>query len=230
MNIFGTSIPKSGTHLLVNIFEKLGFETIACRKVGGAERLPEDFEAKTDRPSYLYAHLRATPQTVRDVERQGLQTVVMIRDPRDICLSMADFLQSGRPKSSHKAEPSLSKMGRRQLILDTIRGFKLPGYRTAPVSRICEGWLEWSRHGALIVRYEDVVDSVRTGVAMQEWKVLGLCPQRVLDASVASYKRSGTTFNRGESERWRDEFDDELQAFWRKHAGETAGLLGYPPF
>ena len=228
MNIFGTSIPKSGTHLLVDIFERMGYETLACRKVGRVETLPEEFDVRTDKPCYIYAHYRAKEQIVRQIEGMGLPIVVMIRDPRDICLSMADFLHSGRPKSSHRLEPSLSKMTRRELIIGTILGFNLPGYPTRPMSEICRGWLEWSQHGALVVRYEDVVNSVLTGEPMLDWSVLDLCPARVLEATVASYKRSGTTFNRGEIERWRDEFDDELQALWREHVGDVTSLLGYP--
>jgi hypothetical protein len=96
------------------------------------------------------------------------------------------------------------------------------GFRTIVLIR--DGWKKWQEHDALVLRYEDIGRSVRSGILMQELRAIGLDPRTFLAAAEKRLKLRGKP--PGEC-RWQREFDDELQEVWAIHAQGVAASLGY---
>ncbi len=232
MRIFGASIPKSGTHFLTGIFREMGFSTLACRKVVDGNRrrmvLPEAALGAGAGDVYAYGHWRAKRESARQLADAGYAVLVLIRDPRDICLSMADFLKAGLPADVHKRVPELRHQPLREIIAGCIRGYRLDAFKQPGIRETCEGWLDWRRHGAVVLRYEDASAAVAERRTLPDLAGLGLDPDRFLAASVRCYRAaSSSTMNKGVSFRWRSEFDDDLRDLWRREAAGVAAALGY---
>lgn len=230
MKLFCTSIPKSGTHLLTSIFSRIGYSTHACRKAFGlpAHVLPEEVRNPKGDNIYAYGHYRYDARLADQLTDAGYKLAVLIRDPRDIALSMADYLKAGNPKRAHQAEPELSQMSHMELLLDTMHGFQLPNYNSAPMRTVCSGWLDWTARGAIVLRYEDLAQSAALGEPLGAWRSLGLCPDAMLEATRACFGGKSETLNKAVANRWRSEFNDVLKAIWALQAPMVATSLGYP--
>jgi hypothetical protein len=218
-----TSVPKSGTHLLASIFAAMGYRTLAHPKAKGRKIL-EGCEFAPDEDVCIYGHWRVEPSAVARLAQHDFRVLVMLRDPRDACLSMADFLKSGKHKAAVEAEPALLQMSLDDLRRGAITGFDLPGYKAPPIRRICEGWKGWQDHGAVVLKYESIGQSVASGILMHELRAVGLDPRQFLDAARRRYRPTGPATG---ANRWRHEFDDGLRALWQAHAQGVASSLGY---
>ncbi len=229
MKLFCTSIPKSGTHLLTSMFSRLGYTTLPCRKVDGVlQVLPDEVLHLQGDDIYAFGHFRYDPELASQLTHAGFKLAVLIRDPRDIALSMADYLAAGLPKSVHRRERRLMRMSREDLLINTIRGFKLPNYHSAPIRKVCAGWMDWTASGAIVLRYEDLAMSFALDVPLDAWRGLGLCPDTMLAVARECFGGKSETINTATINRWRKEFDDVLGAIWAKHASHVARSLGYP--
>jgi hypothetical protein len=229
MRVLGTSIPKSGTNLLYHAFQKLGFDVEIARKAEGIAKLTAALHAKPDSPDrYIRCHWRVQDDVVEAVLAAGYKIVVLIRDPRDICLSMTDFLLSGRPRPLIAQEPSLPRMSRDEILEKMICGATLPNYRFEHVRTVCAGWLEWKKYGALIWRYEDLEEAVRLRTPVSEAAVLGLDPEKFLDALVSVFgNKSLENVNTASVARWKREFDRKTIDLWNENARGLATTFGF---
>ncbi|WP_372622598.1 hypothetical protein [Falsiroseomonas sp.] len=228
MRIFGTSFPRAGTHLLTAAFARLGFATVACPKLGLSVRVEALQPALRPGQVYAYGHWRAEPAAVAALREHGFQVIVLLRDPRDLCLSLADFLRAGEPASLIAREPWIQALDRRELVARLITGTDLADFNGLPIARRCEGWIEWQDHGAVLLRYEALHDSARRSASLAGLAALGLDPAAfgaTLGACLGD--RGGRTFNTGRADRWREEFDDGLIALWNRHARGVATRFGY---
>jgi hypothetical protein len=218
-----TSVPKSGTHLLAAIFRAMGYRQMAHPKAKGRKIL-DGCEFGPDEAVCIYGHWRFLPESAERLAQRGFRTIVMLRDPRDICLSMADFLKTGKHKAAVAAEPSLLDLPLDEIRRRVITGFDLPGYKSPPIRRICEGWKEWQDHGAVVLKYEAIGQSVASGIFMNELQAIGLSPEGFLDAARSCYRPTGAASG---AARWRHEFDAELRTLWQSEARGVASSLGY---
>lgn len=221
----GLSIPKAGTHLLVAIFKGMGYRLYPHPKKRG-RRILDGIDPDPALPAYVYGHWRYSADAAARLAGAGFAPLVLLRDPRDICLSMADYLKAGRHPTAHIAEPGLSDLPLADLREGAIRGFDLPNYTSPPISRICEGWLPWADHGALLFRYEDIAARARRGEPFGEVAAIGLDPAAFGRAARDRF-RPGGGGDRG-GYRWESQFDDRLRDIWRRHASGVAATLGYP--
>jgi hypothetical protein len=218
-----TSVPKAGTHLLASIFAAMGYRAIAHPKAKGRQIL-DGCDFAPDEDVCLYGHWRVEPRAVARLADRDFRIVVMLRDPRDTCLSMADFLKSGKHKAAVAAEPALLDMSLDELRRGAIVGFDLPGYKAPPIRRICEGWKGWQDHGAVVLRYEGIGQSVASGLFMNELRAIGIDPAEFLQAARRRYRPTGPASG---ANRWRHEFDAGLRDLWREQAAGVAASLGY---
>jgi hypothetical protein len=221
--LIGLSIPKAGTHLLVAIFKHMGYRPVVHPMAPGRQLLDDiDFQSGGD--VYVYGHWRAQPEAANRLADHGFRTIVLIRDPRDICLSMADSLKAGRMPGALKAEPSIATKSIRELQISVIEGFDLPKYKTSPIGKICDGWKRWQDQGAVIIRYEDIGRSVRSGILMSELQAADIDPHAFLEAARLKFKPRNPMAAAG---RWQKEFDAELRQIWKMYASGVAASLGY---
>ena len=218
-----TSLPKAGTHLLVSIFAAMGYRALAHPKAKG-RRILEGCDFAPDENVCVYGHWRVDSSAVARLAQHDFQIVVMLRDPRDTCLSMADVLKSGKHKAAVEAEPALLEMSLDELRRGAITGFDLPGYKSPPIRRICEGWTGWQDHGAVVLKYESIGQSVASGLFMNELLAIDIDPADFLQAARRRYRPTGPASG---ANRWRLEFDAGLRTLWHEQAAGVASSIGY---
>ena len=223
-----TSLPKSGTHLLVSTFEKLDFRVEKARKKQG--QAPFDRFAAIDGNLAIFCHYRASDKRIVDwVAANGFKVLVLIRDPRDVCLSYVDYIASGQPKDYVKADPTLQFQSRDKLLRAVIEGYDHNGIKIAPVRDRTEGWLQWTKRGGVLTRFELLVH-VASGLQRAAFiKPFDVNVSTFTDALVASYGRGESlTFNKGTTQRWEREFSADDVKLWNANAVGVAARLGYP--
>jgi hypothetical protein len=228
MRIFGTSFPRAGTHLLTAAFARMGFATVPCPKLGLTVRPEALRQALVDGPAYAYGHWRAEPAAVAALREHGFGVILLLRDPRDLCLSLADFFLAGQPAELIARAPWIRALDRREVVARLITGTDLADYTGWPIARRCANWVEWAQSGAAVLRYEDLHEPALRRAAAARLAPLGLDPA-AFDAALAASlgDRAGRTFNTGEAHRWRREFDAGLVALWNREAAGCATLFGY---
>lgn len=221
--IMGICVPKAGTHLLTDIFAAMGFRTLAQRKVEGRQ-IFEGCDFAPDESVYAYGHWRRNPGVPERLAHLQFRLLLLLRDPRDIWLSMADFLKGGQPRAAILGDPSLLNRSLPELRRMVIAGFQVPGFTCRPIRSHCEGWRKWQDHGAVVLRYEQIGHSVASGIHMKELLAVGVDPSAFLEAARATYRPPGPGPG---AVRWRTEFDAELRGLWKEHATGVAASLGY---
>jgi hypothetical protein len=221
--LMGISVPKSGTHLLTAIFDAMGYRTVAQPKAEGRQVL-DGGEFGPQEAVYFYGHWRCKTATAERLAQHGLRTLLLLRDPRDIWLSMADYLQAGQPRAAVAGEPRLMSMPLDEIRRMVIEGFERPGFKCRPIRSFCEGWKKWQDHGAVVLRYEAIGQSVASGILMKELLAVGIDPAEFLEAARRTFRPTGPASG---AARWRHTFDDELRALWKEHATGVASSFGY---
>lgn len=234
MRIFCTSIPKSGSHLLFSVFLEMGYEAVPIPKSAGSK---DDgivrFQAALRSASlkakpYVGGHWRADSQLARALRKRQFKSLVLVRDPRDVCISMADFLLAGRPAIVHVNEPRLRRMSRRDLIVGNIVGIELPNFRLKPVRKVFQGWLEWQQYDAQLIRYEELERAVRNQTIPESIRTLGLDSAHFLRVLTEMFGNKSSEFvNKAEVVRWKKEFDPDLLRIWNENAAGLATQFGY---
>lgn len=243
-SIFVTSLPKSGTHLLTNVFERMGFEVFKVRKNEGTtpfEGAAGDALAHepSGRRRAIFGHYRYVEQHEGndDIEgaasawarRTGIPTVVLVRDPRDVALSLVDFFASGRPRADMRAHPDIPAMSPVDLFGLTVRGETRDTLYIPGIEDRARGWTGWQAAGGLLLRYEDLAEVARGRPLRYDVARLGIGPVKFVRAVRAAFGDTASeTFNRGESLRWMREFTPEHHTIWAAESGDALGALGYP--
>jgi hypothetical protein len=229
------SIPKAGTHLL---------ERAVClhprlyRKLLGTQRNATlgDLRAFVDRlgPGQVaVAHLRFHPEYPPIIADGGVRSLVLVRDPRDIVISLAFYSpEHARQRRIRELLQGIEDpAGRIRIMIEGRPSHGIPsiGERLAHYA----GWLD---SGALVVRFEDLVGAKGGGDAARQapavsaiYRHLGIDDDRALVERVVGrlFSSASPTFRRGAVGSWRRHFGPELEESFRLHAGPHLGLYGY---
>ena len=210
------SMPKAGTHLMLRILER------ATGRRGRRFKKGDDIASIDPRSALLYGHARY--DQLSGVDRRKWRVVVMIRDPRDVVLSMLDFLpRSGKPRLK-ETYALIAELPRDEQLIALIDGIG----SCASIARHCNGWIEWAGQGALIVRYEDVLDGNGLDKISDH---LGIERRLIAEAkSAIAGNRTGaaaSTLNKGEAWRWRSEMSGPVLDHFYRTAPNLLDYLGY---
>ncbi|MEH3145389.1 MAG: hypothetical protein PGN34_08570 [Methylobacterium frigidaeris] len=228
--IFATSVPKSGTHFLTQIFNGMGYNLQASRKYDkyGLDIRLLDEKFRNAEHACIYGHWRYNAQSAQDLAEYDYKIICLIRDPRDICLSMADYILRGSPRGAHESEPGLRSLTKREAIIATIKGFGLPNFKSKSIDKVCEGWLDWKNAGGIVLKYEDIITSVANQSPIATLQQVRVRPTEFLNSATSEYQSTkSATMNVGKAARWRSEFDDELSTIWNERAEGVATAWGY---
>lgn len=227
------SLPKSGTHLLMQIAREMpdrryygGFiaqtPTMSIRT-----RTQVDIDALISRivpGEVLGAHLHYTPETAAAFKRVNAIHLFIWRDPRDVLLSEAHYLAEMNPwHAMHKTFKALPDAESRVKLAITGTGDgRYPGAEERIGAYM--GWL--GDPGCISLRYEELVSPDTQARECQ----------RVLDAYSAAASGGAAlpsipklieainpershTFNRGGIARWRKEMSGENLALCQERLG-----------
>lgn len=231
------SMPKAGTNLLEAVLS--GFPTLRGR--GGrtlmgwgrvdARNLKK--VAGIKKGQFITAHLPAFPALVSLLEREGIRSLCMIRDPRDLVVSHFKYVTYiDLTHALHKHYAALPDDDARLMC-----SIKRPPERHASIRETLEKFEGWLTHkGTLIVRFEELVghagggdDSVQMSTMRRIAEHLGI---RVNDDELKkicsrAYSTKSPTFRSGKTGGWRRYFKDEHKRVFKELAGELLIAYGY---
>ncbi|MDE8652417.1 hypothetical protein [Novosphingobium album (ex Liu et al. 2023)] len=236
--VFVTGIWKSGNHLVYSALNTLGiegpFNGIAANLLFGrgaaAKRLLRGSASGIDvgletearvRPGYIHHSLRKlrgkivgghaafSPELLALLRAQSVHMIVIRRDPRDILVSFADWID-GRP--DYFMYPDFAGLSREQKVARLIRGGAGSGYTLRPFSEVltrAEGWRTAGKD-VLSVSFEDLIGPKGDGTAeRQAATVAAICRHlgRPVPDDPELIERiygGSLTFNKGRTQRWRE--------------------------
>lgn len=259
--VFVTGIWKSGNHLVYSALNELGiegpFNGIAAHLIYGrfsmAKRLLRgsaqgiDIGLETEvriRPSYIQytvrklrgrilgGHAAYSPELVALMRSEGARMIVIRRDPRDMLISFADWIE-GRPDNYLYAEfGSLSREHRVAKLLHGDRARRIRPF-TEVLAR-SEGWLS-EAGDVLVINFEDLVGPKGGGTIRRQATALRqLCDHlgRAMPGDPEWIDRiygNSLTFNQGQVQRWRELQSPELKAEIADLLAEPMRRWGYAP-
>ncbi len=232
------SVPKAGTHLL---------ERAVCKLPGMHRKLlPTLHDSNIERYGGLEAvlgavrggeivvgHLSYSEHRDRAVETYGLRSLFMVRDPRDLVVSQAEYILRRRDHERHELFSQCADL--RARIELAIRGDRESAFPS--LAERLEQFAGWLDSGAMLVRFEDLIGPRGGGDRLTQIRLLGaLCEYLSIGTGTPQSERLAEqifsslspTFAKGRAGRWREVFDSDLLRLFEREAGEQAVRYGYP--
>ena len=238
----GNAMPKSGSHLIIQVLEGLvrlgpfvnpGFPPV--NRFEGNRKLPDPqvlAEIQSMRPGDIrYGYLHAEEPWVSALTGPGRAAVFVYRDPRDWVVSQVLYASEMHPGHMlHETYRALEGMEAR--INLAIQGRQ--GVAPSLVERYGHytGWLD--APGVLCLRFEDLIEDREQalGCILDYLESFGFRthlprPQAVgILAAGVNPARSGT-FRKGQPGNWRQHFSPENMRLFKALAGSLLIELGY---
>jgi sulfotransferase 6B1 len=183
---------------------------------------------------FVNAHCIYTPELADLFRQQGMRTVCILRDPRDVAVSQMYYIK--QLKNHFAREGYMALPSDRERLLVSIRGGELGGRRLQSLDERYRQFLGWEREGgAVLVKFEDLVGTKGGGSAeAQRLAVervashLGVeVEQRTMGVVEGELFGMGRTFRKGQIGGWREEFSEEHAQAAREIAGPLLVELGY---
>lgn len=221
------SAPKTGSHMMgfgLGLSSTPIYHTHAGVTKGQLSPAAHQIN-KLDRweRSGIWAHIGYSFEMEEYLKKRFTATFFIRRDPRDVVVSMAHYLEKHPEASIHlvfpisKTSMSFMKWDERLLWLITHMGLTLPHYT---------GWI---RDGIYQVKYEDMIDD-RVGefAKIQEYlESLGLAPPPAEHMAEMSQTRHKLSFRHAKYGDWREEFTDSHVKWADKYLGHVMRDWGY---
>ncbi len=241
------SIPKSGTHLLSNMLfsvpysQMRGDATDADKFSDDSERFEFVKNQLTDfsEDTVFLAHIPHSQQIDNWLEEKGIKQVFVLRDPRDVAVSMHYYVMKSKGKHYHF--PLYNQLQtNEERLLRVIEGFgdgetsyNVNSESIPNLKLFYEAYLPWIESpNTYVVKFEDLINPTKKYEEVQELlKFLEITPSNAnIDRMIQrgqNPKRSGT-FRKGKTGGWKDEFQPEhIEAFERVFGNELLKKLGY---
>ena len=244
--VFGNAMPKSGSHLIIQVLyglTRLGpFVNPGLPPVNRWEdnrKLSENAilnNLHRMRPGDIgYGYIKAREPFLSALSRQGMATVFVYRDPRDVIVShvfYATEMHAGHGMHQYYSEV-LETMEER--INAAIQGVDEPDSELSSVRVKYENYLGWlETPDILCMRFEDLILTRDAAIS----RLLDYLESRgyqagmgrdvdlsVLKGAIAP-GRSGT-FRKGQPGNWKEHFTPANKALFKDVAGDLLICLGY---
>ncbi len=183
---------------------------------------------------FVTAHCVHTPELAGLLREQGMRTVCILRDPRDVAVSQVHYIKRLKKHPVHAGFAALPTD--RERLMFAIRGGELGGRRMLSLDeryRRFSGWA--SEEGAVVVRFEDLVGPRGGGSEEAQRRAVGMVAAHLgVEADEATLARvgegifgAGQTFRKGMIGGWREEFSAEHERAAEEVAGPLLAELGY---
>lgn len=235
-----TSVPKSGTNLLVHalgLFPQLTYD-------GTLARLPKNKAnkriSKIRRGSILSSHQARSPELDEILNQKKIRVLFVIRDPRDVCVSLYYWIKKTNYHHFRETYDGLSSDDERLKMIIT-------GYEPNPSDGTKKGivsidyhfrrrlsWMDDER--CLTVRFEDLIGASGGGDKLQQLavitKIANFLNIKLSDHDVDYigdniFSSRTATFRKGQIGSWREEFSEEHKVVFKDIAGQLLIDLGY---
>jgi len=182
-------------------------------------------------------HIYYSPQWARLLERLNFKQIFIYRDPRDIVVSFAYFITEKypfHPLSTYFSKELTSYKQRYLVLINGLSNSKLTYPNINEWYRQYLGWLDHPQTYSL--SFEALIQSSQSRRKELEqllhflWQ--GSHPpiayQKMIELMESKMDpKNSLTFRSGRSGSWRDEFDDEVKAAFKKQTGNLLITLGY---
>lgn len=235
------SIPKSGTHLLLQII--LGIPGMIITP----SWIIEDEDLELIMPGSVGpGHLIHSAERTQLLRQKNIKVIFITRDLRDIVVSLVHFVMLNK-WGNHPWTPYLSKLkNHEERLLTMIKGVQFSEeeqleYGQEGIPNIFEfaqdkmGWLQ--ERGICCVTYEKLMfNEVSQNQSLIKiidflWKDLKHLKMTKLEL-LKKIKQNiipqhSGTFRKGEIGNWKNEFNDEHKAAFKEIAGQLLIQLGY---
>lgn len=243
--VIANSVPKSGTHLLLQVLASLpGMRRwglfIAAQPSFRFRRLPPATLARKVRNmanrELAGAHLDWSAEVASALRKRDVVHFLISRDPRDVVVSEAHYLAEmnrwHKLHSRFNALPDLQSRIRLSITgLDASSALEYPD-----ISSRYGRFLRWFEEpDVCAIRYEDLAGSEAKASVMrivEHWLAHDEGQHsldELLPAALESIRPERShTFRSGGSGKWREIMDDETKACFARHAERLAVKLGYP--
>lgn len=225
-NILVTSMPKAGTHLLSKIIAYTFGRPAQPLKKTALSTLPS-INRVVDELGYrdflFHGHFRYHHFSPL-LTSWHWKVIVLVRDPRDVILSLRDFLAASQDPIHVEAYATIRDLPYRDQIKALVRGIKTPRFEIARLESYCRGWVEWQRRRAIVLKYEELA-SDETAARLAEFLDIPL--PRIVAAVRKGYGSDNPTKRIGKADRWREVLDEDLCEFFRQEDGGAIAHLGY---
>lgn len=205
----------------------VGLETEAVIRPGYLQHSLRRFSG-----SIVGGHAAYSDEFLRLLRGESARIIAIRRDPRDILVSFADWIESRPDYFLSKDFRGLTREARVEKLL---RGGYGSGYKLRPFTKVlqlAQPWIE-ANHCALVVSFEDLVGPKGGGSRERQHRTLarmcehlGLSMQ--IDQCLIDRVYGGTlTFNQGRSERWLELNSSDLRSEIDENLREHLRLWGY---
>ena len=264
MRVVANSIPKSGTHLLDRLLVLLGFKLVEggirshlvagplspIRRLvrGRGEKViigvvsPQLISrrwlrrrlTKVPDGCFVNAHCIYTPELASLFREEGMKTVCILRDPRDVAVSQMHHIKQRGQHFAHEAFIALPSDHERLLV--SICGGELGGHQLLPLDERYRRFVGWEQdRGTVLVKFEDLVGLKGGGSAEVQRQAVGRVAAHVdISVNERTMRRVeeqlfgvGPTFRKGQIGGWREEFSPEHEQAIKERAGSLLVELGY---
>ena len=183
---------------------------------------------------FVSAHCIYTPQLADLFRQQGLSTVCILRDPRDVAVSQMHYIKQLENHFAHEGYMALPSDKERLLL--AIRGGELGGRRLQSLDERYRQFLRWERDGgAAVAKFEDLVGTKGGGSAEAQRLAVERVAEHlgvgVDEATMRAVEEglfgAGRTFRKGQIGGWREEFSAEHARAVEEVLGPLLVELGY---
>jgi hypothetical protein len=235
--VLANSIPKAGTNLMERaLMLTPGMRMAPFRTImdwdGCSARTARRLK-RLGKGQFINAHVVADQDILGLVKSQGIKTIFLIRDPRDVLISNFKYVcEIDTTHFSHKVIASLpDDNARLSAAINGIDGV------VASVSELWmrfDGWL--SAPDTLVVRYEDLIggqgggdDVVQLATIKAITSHIGfeLSHADIEKIALNVFSTKSPTFRKGQLGTWRQVFSAEHVQQFKEQSGDLLIRLGY---
>ncbi len=238
--VLANSVPKAGTFLLQRCLLALpgAHDAHLHLDLRQSDAEQRTWLALQPDGAVVTGHLVHEPRFVSLVHESDVAHVLIVRDPRDVAVSYAEYAARA---THHYLHAHFAALEPAQRLLAAIVG--VPGdvpwdsVALRDVGAVFGQFLPWrDEPGTLVVRFEDLVGPAGAGAAATQRATVARLAAHVgveLDgpalelAAARVFDPSSPTFRRGESGAWRERFGPEHLAAFERVADGLLAELGY---
>jgi Sulfotransferase domain len=230
--IFCNSIPKSGTHLLAQIFLNLGFKITSNGEIRPWMTL-EETENKLSslkKKEYIVGHRHYDKEFNSLIKKNGISHVLIVRDPRDVIVSKAFYITK---TPEHGLSYYFNNLDSRERFIAAING--VPGkyvlkhkeqYAVPGIVQIYKDYLPWlNDDNCLVTKFEDLIGSRGGGSDEKQSETLrriaghlgiSFDESELKEVALKSFNKNSLTFRKGKIGDWSNWLDDEMLGILKK--------------
>lgn len=243
--IFGNSIPKAGSHLISQVLRGMtqlgpfvdnGFPSVnrdqANRNLPD-ERILANFNLL--KPGDIgYGKVTCKPPFIKALTKEGMATVFIYRDPRDLAVSIIRYatdIHKGHGLHQHFTEVLKTDEERLHFV---IAGSNIPNLSYLSLIDRYTDFYKWLEQPILSIKFEDLIENRRETLS----RILNFIAEKgfrptilheeavtVLEQSIQP-KRSGT-FRKGKPGEWRSVYSESTKVLFKETTGDLLQRLGY---